>query len=69
MVQAFPEMGLKALLELKVICIRDHVGQRLHDLVLGVVDVLQGISEQVLECLDVFAEDTHVEVPSRVQYG
>ena len=37
----------------------DHVGQRLHDLVLGVVDVLQRVDEQIVHRLDVLGEEAH----------
>jgi hypothetical protein len=41
----------------------DQFGKRFNDLVLGVVDVLQAVEEQVVHRLDVFAEEAHVRRP------
>jgi hypothetical protein len=53
------EMRLQALLQLGVARVLDHIGQGFNDLVLGVVDVLQRVQEQVVHCLDVFPEQSH----------
>jgi hypothetical protein len=37
----------------------DHLGQRLHDLFFGVVDVAQRMQEEVIHCFDVFREEAH----------
>ena len=50
----FAEVSLQALLELGLGRILDHFGQGFHDLVFGVVDVLQRMGEQVIHRLDVF---------------
>jgi 3-phenylpropionate/trans-cinnamate dioxygenase ferredoxin subunit len=42
----------------------DHLGKRLQDLVLGIVDVLQRMHEQVIHGLDVFGEHAHRLAPS-----
>ena len=47
------EMRLEGLLELRIARFLDHLRQRLRDLLLRVVDVLQRVDEQVVECLDV----------------
>ena len=59
LVLGLAQMRLEALLELRVARLLDHVGQRLHDLVLGVVDVAQRMHEQVVHGLDVFREQAH----------
>ena len=48
-----PEVHLEALFELGIGRLRDHVRQRLLDLVLGVVDVLQRVQEQVVASFDI----------------
>jgi hypothetical protein len=55
----FAEVSLQALLELGILRVLDHVGQGFNDLVLGIVDVLQRVQEQVVHRLDVFAEQSH----------
>ena len=55
----FGQMLLEARAQLRVRRLLDHVGQRLHDLVLGVIEVLQPVHEQVVEVLDVLAEESH----------
>ena len=57
------EMGLEALLELRVGRLLDHLRQRFHDLLLGVVDVLQLMHEQVVHGLDVFGKQSHCGHP------
>ena len=47
------EVHPEALLQLGVGGLRDHVGQRFFDLVLGVIDVLQRMHEQLVESVDV----------------
>jgi hypothetical protein len=48
------QMGLKTLLELRVVRFVDHLRQPLHDLFLRVVDVAQRVHEQVVHCGDIF---------------
>jgi hypothetical protein len=55
----FAEMRLESLLEPGILCFLDHLGQRLHDLLFGVVDVTQLMHEEVIESFDVFAEQAH----------
>jgi hypothetical protein len=47
------------LLELRITRFIDHLGQRLHDLFFGVVDVAQRVHEQIVHRLDVFREEAH----------
>ena len=61
-----PEMLLEALPQLRIGALPDHLGQRLRDLLLGVVDVLQLMHEQVVHRLDVFAEQSHGTSPRAV---
>ena len=49
LVLGFREVRLKALLELRIGRLVDHLRQRLRDLVLGIVDVLQRVHEQVVK--------------------
>jgi hypothetical protein len=53
------QMTLKTLLELRIGGFFDHIRQRFHDLLLGVVDVAQGMHEQVVHAFDVFGEQSH----------
>jgi hypothetical protein len=55
----FIEMRQKALFELLVAGLAGHFRKRLHELLLGVIDVLQLMHEQVVHGLDVFAEQSH----------
>jgi hypothetical protein len=61
------QVGLKALFELRIARFVDHLGQRLHDLLFGVVDVAQRVHEQVVHRLDVFREEAHDVHPFLVQ--
>ena len=54
-----PQMVLQAAFELGIRCVFDHVGQRLHDLVLGVIDILQAVLVEILEILDVLGKQPH----------
>ena len=47
------KVGLEGLLQLRIGRFLDHLGQRFRDLLLGVVDVLQRMDEEIVECLDV----------------
>jgi hypothetical protein len=47
------EMGPKALFQLGVGGLLDHDWQRLQDLMLGVIDVLQRVHEQLVEGVDI----------------
>jgi hypothetical protein len=53
------QMRLEPLLELRVRGFFNHLGQRLHDLLFGVVDVAQGVHEKVVHILDVLREEAH----------
>jgi hypothetical protein len=55
------QVRLEALLELRVGCLVDHLGQCLGDLTLGVVDVLERMDEEVVQALDVTREQAHGE--------
>jgi NTP pyrophosphatase (non-canonical NTP hydrolase) len=52
-------MRLEAAREIAVGRLVDHLGQRLGDLLFGVIDVLQLMEEQIVHRLDVLAEDSH----------
>ena len=41
----------------------DHLGQRFNDLLLGVVDVLKTMKQQILHGFDVLREKSHFEAP------
>src|SRR5262249_50076678 len=41
----------------------DHVGQRFHDLLLGVIDIAQRVHEQIIERLDISGKQTHGAMP------
>ena len=60
----FSQMRLERLLQLRICRLRNHLRQRLGDLLFGVVDVLQRVDEQVVECFDVLREKTHSALPS-----
>jgi hypothetical protein len=53
------EMLAQAFGQIAVGRLVDHLGKRLHDLVLGVEDVLQAMQEQVVHRGDVLAEEAH----------
>ena len=57
------KVALEALLELRIGGLLDHVGQGFHDLVFGVVDVLQRVNEQIVHRLDVCGEQAHGVIP------
>jgi len=57
------EMVFQALGEIAVGRLVDQLRQRLHDLVFGVVDVLQPVKQQVIHCLNVFGEQSHERFP------
>ena len=59
----FIEMGQKALLELLIRRLLGHFRKRLHELLLGVVDVLQLVHEQIVHGFDVFSEESHYSHP------
>ena len=48
------EMRLESLFQLRIRRLRDHLRQRLRDLLLGVIYVLEGVDEEIVERLDVF---------------
>src|SRR5262249_59008809 len=58
-VDGLAEMRMELLLELRIMRILDHVGQRLHDLMFRVIDVAQPVHEQIVDRLDVAGEETH----------
>jgi hypothetical protein len=47
----------------------DHVRQRFHDLIFGVVDVLQDVQEKVIHRFDVFGKQTHDALPNFIRNG
>jgi hypothetical protein len=49
MVPGLVEMPLEGLLELRIGDLGDHLRQRLGDLLLGVVDVPEGVDEEVVQ--------------------
>src|SRR5690606_9862509 len=53
------QMRLKGALQLSIRRLLDHVRQRFLDLLLGVIDVLQRMNEQVLHRLDVIGKPAH----------
>src|SRR5262245_26355389 len=53
------QMALQSLLELRIARLLDHVGQRFHDLVFGVVDVAERVHEQVARRFGVVREQAH----------
>src|SRR5215475_681482 len=55
----FLEMRQKALFQLGIRGLVRHLRQRLHQLLLCIVDVLQLVREQVIHGLDVFGEQSH----------
>jgi hypothetical protein len=57
-------MGQKALFKLLIGRFFRHLRQGLHELFLGVIDVLQLMDEQVVHGLDVFGEESHCRPPS-----
>src|SRR6476660_7907953 len=56
-------MGQKALLELLVCRLLGHFWKRLHKLLLGVINVLQLVHEQVVHGLDVSGKESHFSHP------
>ena len=55
----FVEMRQEALLELLVGRLLGHLRQRLHELLLGIIDVLQLVHEQIVHGFDVFGKKSH----------
>jgi hypothetical protein len=45
--------------EVAVGCLVDHLRQRLGDLVLGIIDILQAMQQHVVHCFDVFRKYSH----------
>ena len=60
----FIEVSQKSLLELFVGGLFRHFRKRFHQLLLGIIDVLQLMHEQVVHGLDVFGEESHCGRPS-----
>jgi hypothetical protein len=54
----FAEVALQAALELAAGRLFDQARQRLQDLVLGIVDVAKRVDEEIVQGLDVFAEES-----------
>ena len=54
------QVVLEGLLELGVTDLLDHLRQRLGDLLLGVIDVLQGMDEEIVQGLDRLGKQTHL---------
>ena len=59
----FIEMGQETLLELLVCRLLGHFRKRFHKLLLGIIDVLQLIHEQVVHRLDVSGKESHCSHP------
>lgn len=59
----FLKMGQETLFELLVRRLAGHFRQRLHELFLGVIDVLQLVHEQIVHGLDVTGEESHRRIP------
>ena len=59
----FIQMGQKTLFQLPVGGLVGHFRQGLHKLLLGIIDVLQLMHEQVVHGLDVFGEESHRKGP------
>jgi hypothetical protein len=59
----FIEMGKKALFKLLVGGLFGHFRQRFDELLLGVIDVLQLMHEQVVHGFDVFGKESHCADP------
>ena len=55
----FFEMSFQTLRQIAVGRLIDHLRQRLGDLLLGVIDVLQTVQQQVVHRLDVFRKQSH----------
>jgi hypothetical protein len=55
-------MGQKALLELLVRCLVGHFRKRFYELLLGIVDVLELMQEQIVHGLNVFGKESHWRV-------
>ena len=54
------EMGFETLRKIAICRLVDHLRQRLGDLLLGVIDILQTVQHQVVHCFDVFRKQSHV---------
>ncbi len=52
-------MGFETLLQTLVCCLLHHLGKGLRDLVLGVINVVKLVEEQILERRNVLCKDTH----------
>jgi hypothetical protein len=64
------KMALQRLLELRIVRLLDHLGQRFGDLLLRVINVAQRVHEQIVHALDVLAEQAHGGVLSfRRRFG
>ena len=55
----FGKMLLEARAQLRVLGLLDHVGQRLRDLVLGVIKILKTVHEEVVQRFDVLGKEAH----------
>jgi hypothetical protein len=53
------EMVFESLAQVPVGGLIDHFGQGFHDLIFGVVNILQAVQEKIVHRLDVFAEEAH----------
>ena len=61
----FAKMIAQARCECAVRGLVDHLWQGFHDLVFGVVDILQRVEEQILHGLDVLSKKSHDGSPMR----
>jgi hypothetical protein len=55
----FVEMGLKPLFEAGIRRFFDHIGQGLHDLLFGILNVAQLMHEQLVERFDILTKEAH----------
>lgn len=55
----FQQMRLEPLLQGRGTGLADHLGQGLHDLVFGIIDVAQRMHKQIIQGLDVTGEQAH----------
>ena len=51
--------------QLRILRLFDHHRQRPGDLVLGIVDILQGMNEEIVQRLDIFVNKPMVSTPCR----
>ena len=60
----FTQMIAQAFGELAIGRLLDHGGERFHDLLLGVINVLKRMEEEILHRFDVLGEESHLSSPA-----